>query len=273
MPIIVGLMVALLLPESLEFLVRRGTDVAQIRRIVSRIAPRIGADQDVRFYSTKEKLPGMPVKHLFTEGRAVTTVLLWALFFMSFYLLWILLAWAPTFLRQSGASDQQYSVAYACIMLGAFVASIVIGRLMDVFNPFRTLTIAFILGFVSMVAFGLLAGSTFLVVAAVCVVTGLFVNGSNSGLVGLCTVSYPLDIRGTGIGWAYAIGKIGSLFGPVVGGFLIGLQWGVSQICVLNAFVALLVAGGIVILQWHAAAASAQRSEASDETEFTAQVA
>lgn len=264
-PIIIAILVALMLPESLEFLVQRGADKAQIRKIVSRIVPALAADPQVEFYSTEKKLPGMPVKHLFTRGFATTTILLWGLFFIAFYFLWILLAWAPTFLRQTGASPQQYSIGYACIHLGAFVACLIIGRLMDTFNPFRTLTVAFVIAFFSMVAFGIFSGGSFLVVAIVCVVAGAFINGANGGLVGLCTFSYPVDIRGTAVGWAYAIGKVGSMLGPVVGGYLIDMKWSVSQICIWNSFLGLILAGGILILQQHIKSATAQRSEVSEE--------
>ncbi len=266
LPIIIALATALLLPESLEFLVQRGADVTRIRKIVSRISPALAQDPSVQFYSTEQKLSGMPVKHLFTRGFAGTTLLLWALFFVAFYFLWILLAWAPTFLRETGASPQQYSIGYACIHLGAFVACIVIGRLMDSFNPFRTLTVAYVLAFFSMLAFGLFSGGSFLVVAIVCVVAGFFINGANGGLVGLCTVSYPVDIRGTGVGWAYAIGKIGSLFGPVLGGYLIDMKWSVSKICLWNSFVGLIIAVGIIILHKHVTAAQGSEVPAGAES-------
>ncbi len=253
-PMVVGLLVALFLPESLAFLVRRGGDEAQVRKIVSRIAPSLAQDPDVQFCSTEEKLPGVPVKHLFSEGRAFTTVVLWVLFFLSFYLLWILLSWAPTLLRQSGATVQQYSLAFACINLGSAVATITIGRLMDRFNPFRMLKIAFVLAFVSVVGFGLSAGSPFVVIAIVSTITGFFVIGGNSGIMALATISYPVDIRASGIGWAYAVGKVGSMLAPPVGGLLLSLNWDVSQICTTNAVTALLVTLAIVILQRHVAA-------------------
>ena len=108
-PMLIGVLVALFLPESLAFLVRQGTDTARIRKIVARIAPALAADETVQIYSSEQKLAGAPVKHLFTEGRTVGTLLLWVLFFFSFYLLWIMLSWAPTLLRQSGATIRQYT--------------------------------------------------------------------------------------------------------------------------------------------------------------------
>jgi AAHS family 4-hydroxybenzoate transporter-like MFS transporter len=263
-PVIIGVIVALLMPESLEFLVRQGKDKLRIRKIVSRIAPALGKDEKVEFCVPEQKLSGISVKHLFTQGRALTTALLWVLFFLSYYLIWILISWAPTLLRQSGASTQQYSLAFACINLGSAIATITIGRLMDGSNPFRTLKIAHVLAFISLVVFGFFAGSQFVVVAAVCVICGLFIFGSNSGIVALATVSYPLDIRGSGVGWAYGIGKVGSLLAPVMGGILLGQQWSVVQICSANAVTALLIVGVIIMLQRHLAATAEERRQASD---------
>lgn len=250
-PVVIGFLVAILLPESLEFLVRRGKDKRRIRRIVSRIAPAVASDESVEFYSAGKKLPGAPVKHLFSGNRAVTTVLLWVAFFASFYLLWILLSWAPTLLRKSGATVQQYSLAFAGINLGSAVATVTIGRLMDKSNPFTILKVAFVIAFVSVVVFGLFAGSPFFVIAIVSVVTGFFVIGGNSGLMGLATVSYPPDIRGTGLGWAYGIGKIGAMAAPAVGGILLGQNWSVSRICSVNALAALLVTVVVIFLHRH----------------------
>ena len=77
LPIVIALVVGLFLPESLEFLVRQGKDKIRVRNIVAKIAPALAADPEVEFVSTGKKLPGVPVKHLFMEGRALTTTLLW----------------------------------------------------------------------------------------------------------------------------------------------------------------------------------------------------
>lgn len=255
LPIAIGLLVTAFLPESLEFLVRRSADPERIRRIVSRIAPNVAADSNIQLRVDEKQLSGVPVKHLFSEGRAFTTVLLWVLFFFSFYLLWIVLAWAPTLLKKSGATVQQYSLGFACIMFGSLVATITIGRMMDRFDPFRSLKIVHVLAFISMVAFGFTANNPFIIVAVMSVIMGIFVFGGNSGLVALATVSYPLDIRASGIGWAYAVGKIGSLLAPVAGGFVLSLNWSVSMICAINGSAALFITVAIFILQKHLDAA------------------
>lgn len=257
-PIAIGLTVALLLPESLEFLVRQEKDKTKIRKIVAKIAPALAADETVEFRSTGKKLPGVPVKHLFLEGRGVITVLLWVALIGSLYSLWILTSWAPTLLRKSGASIQQYSLAFACLHFGAFLATIFIGRLMDKVNPYRVLQIGFTLGCLSLVAFGLTASGSFIVVAVLSVVCGMFINGSNAGLLAVATLSYPPAMRASGIGWAYAVGKVGAMIAPAMGGYLLTQNWTVSQICSSNALVGLFVAALVMILQWRIASAAAR---------------
>jgi len=252
-PIVIGLLALVFLPDSLAFLVRQGGDKVRIRKIVSRIAPALANDKEVEFCTTDRKLPGVPIKHLFSEGRAVPTVLLWVLSFLSFYLLWIVVSWLPTLLRQSGASAQEYSRAFACMNVGATVGTIGIGRLMDRFNPFRTLKFAFVLAFITVSVFGLLASGSFVVVAVLATGTGLFLI-TNAGIMALAAVSYATGIRASGVGWAYAIGKIGSILAPAVGGLLLAWHWSVAQICVTNALTALLAAAAVIILERHVAA-------------------
>jgi AAHS family 4-hydroxybenzoate transporter-like MFS transporter len=249
-PILVGVMVAMFLPESLAFLVRQGKDKLAIRNIISKISPAMAADRETEFYGNEKKLAGVPVKHLFTEGRAFTTIAIWLLFFLSFYLLWVMLSWTPTLLRHAGASIQQYSVAYAFLNLGSLVAALVIGRLMDKFDVYHVLEIWFVLAFITVSIFGLGANHSFMVVAILAGITGLFVNGGNSGLMALGTISYPTSIRGSGIGWAYGVGKVGSMLGPVVGGVLLARSWSV-----VNGLSGLLIAVIIVVLGRHAFAA------------------
>ncbi len=248
MPCVIGIGVAIFLPESLEFLVKKGKDVAQIHKIIYKIAPKLSEEKDIDFVSSEKKLAGAPVKNLFTDGRAFSTILIWIAFFASFYLLWLLLSWAPTLLKKSGASVQQFSIAFACINIGSALATVTIGILMDRFSPFKILGVGFILAFLSVVVFGYAAGSPFIVVAILSVVMGFFVIGGNSGLMGLATVSYPTDMRGTGLGWAYAIGKIGSLLAPIAGGFMLTQNWTVPRICTTNALAALVVVVVVTVL-------------------------
>ena len=261
-PIVIALVAAVLLPESLEFLAGKGGNDERIRKIVARTAPAIAADRDYMFIPTSKKLPGAPFKRLFTEGRAFITVLFWIALMGGFYSLVILVAWAPALLHKSGATVVQYSLAFACLNFGSVIASVTVGRLMDKGSPFRILEAGFVIAFVSLIVFGLLAGGSLLTIAAISVIAGFFVNGSYSGLLTITTLSYPTDIRGTATGWAYAIGRIGAIVAPVAGGFLLTRGWSVTRICTTTAFVSLFVAAILLILQWRVTSADPSSARA-----------
>jgi AAHS family 4-hydroxybenzoate transporter-like MFS transporter len=247
----IGFVALIFLPEPLEFLIKRGKviDRERVRKIVSKIAPSYTSRKDISFVSSEERLPGAPFKHLFKEGRAANTILLWLAFILSYYLLWLILSWTPTLLKNSGASSQEFSLAFACVNMGAVVATVLIGILMDKFNKFKILKIGFFLAFVSVFIFGYFASSTFIVVAVVSAIMGFFVIGSNSGLMGLAAISYPADIRGTGLGWATGVGRSGSFLAPVAGTIMLGENWSVNAICTTNAILALVVIVIIFIMQ------------------------
>ena len=257
-PVILCLLMAVFLPESLEFLVRRDKDGARIRKIVSRMSPDLGKDADARFVPSGKKLPGVSVKHLFTEGRALTTIVWWVISIAATYLVWALVSWAPTLLRNAGATVQQYSLAFAAIMFGSICAAISIGRLMDKASPLRVLQVGFVLAFFAMWAFGLLAGSRSLaVVVAMSIGCGLFIFGAQGGAFAAATLAYPSSIRGTGAGWVYAVAKIGGVFAPAAGGLLLSLNWSVTKICFSQATIGLFIAALLVVLHSHLRQAAA----------------
>lgn len=152
-------------------------------------------------------------------------------------------------LKESGASTQESSLAFAFVNMGAVIATVSIGILMDKFGPFKILKIGFLLAFASVFIYGYFASDTFIVVAVVSAIMGFFVIGSNSGLMGLAAISYPADIRGTGLGWATGVGRSGSLLAPVVGGIMLTKSWSVNAICSTNAILALVVVLIIFVMQ------------------------
>jgi len=255
LPIVIALVVGLFLPESLEFLVRQGKDKIRVRNIVAKIAPALAADPEVEFVSTGKKLPGVPVKHLFMEGRALTTTFLWIGVIGSLYSLYVLGSWSPTLLHKAGASVRQYSLAFACLHGGSFVMFLFVGRIMDKVNPFRVLIVGFILGAASLVVFGLTAGGSFLVTAAMSIICGVLINGSNAGLLAIATLFYPVDVRASGIGWAYAVAKVGAMLAPAAGGWMLLQNWTVSEICSSQALVGVFVAAIVLALSITAGAA------------------
>ena len=241
---LIGIIAILAMPESLAYLVQKGreSDRARILDILYRLNPARKPEEETRF-EPESRLPGAPMAQLFAKGRARNTVLLWSAFMLSYYLLWLILSWTPMLLKKSGASPQEFSLAFASINFGAVLATLSIGILMDRFHPVRILKVGFALSCACIYLFGHFAAGSFAIVALVSAVMGFFVIGSNSGLMALTSLAYPTGIRGTGLGWATGIGRIGSLIAPLAGGIMLAGGWSVARICSINALLALAIVG------------------------------
>ena len=215
-PVLIAILTAIALPESVEFMVKQGRpkDKTRILDIVRKITPALAADKEVEFISTERKTPGVPVSTSSRTGGQWLPVSVdrhdrQPLFNVG------PTTWAPALMKKSGASVQQYSMAIAGLHFGAFLATIFIGRVMDKLNPFYALAVGFTLSCFSLAAFGQVAGASFGIVFMMAFLSGVLNNGSNNGFVAVPGIFYPVSIRGTGIGWAYAVGKVGAMLGPL----------------------------------------------------------
>ena len=74
-PLVIALILALWLPESIRFLLAKGIRQDEVRRTLERIMPgKVPAGVQLVAQPDPAR-EGAPVKHLFTEGRAVPTLL------------------------------------------------------------------------------------------------------------------------------------------------------------------------------------------------------
>jgi MFS transporter, AAHS family, 4-hydroxybenzoate transporter len=237
-PLLLVAVLIFALPESVSFLLTRGLENKGIGRIVTKIAPDIPVPDDARYAVSEEKLPGAPMTHLFTEGRASLTLLLWIPFFTSFLILIFVTSWIPALLRAGGLSMAQTGLAIALNSLGSFFGSGSVGWLMDRYGTYRILVPFFIL---ASLAAGLLGFSTanFPSAAIAITLSGFFAGASQTGVIALAAATYPVAIRSTGVGWAMAVGRFGSVVGPVLGGYFLTWHRPVERVFVVVAAPAL----------------------------------
>jgi AAHS family 4-hydroxybenzoate transporter-like MFS transporter len=220
-PLLIAVVLAVWLPESLRFLMARNIRLDEVRSTLARIAPgEIGPDVQLVASPERER-EGVPVKHLFTEGRAAKTVLLWVAFFTCFMVLVTVTAWTPTVLRSVDFSISAGALIIGLNNAGSVCASVLSGFLVDRFGPYKTLVPGFILGGICLAAFGQ-ATSSVAVLAVVSTLAGFFVGGTGTGLIALTAGLYPTTVRSTGIGWGMGMGRLGQVFGPLGTGLLVG---------------------------------------------------
>jgi AAHS family 4-hydroxybenzoate transporter-like MFS transporter len=246
LPLVVALILVKLLPESIRFLSLKGTDRSAINKILSRIAPEIAQGElDLSPSREESRLKGVPVVHLFTEGRAMGTLLLWVPFHMNLLILYFIISWLPSLLRQTHMSASAGIFGVSIFSLGGIVGSLLQGRAMNALGSFVVLLSEFTL---CLLLIGSLAFiGTFPLMMSVTFLLGCLVQGAQAGLNALSATFYPTSIRSTGVGWALGIGRVGSIVGPLLGGIMISREWSSQQIFFAGAIPALLAAGAIAL--------------------------
>jgi AAHS family 4-hydroxybenzoate transporter-like MFS transporter len=248
--LIVAALLAWRLPESLGFLAARGAAPQRLRPIVDRIAPGLAVAAE-QFIISEERLPGVPVKHLFTQGRGIPTLYLWLASFLGWMVLIVVAYWTPTLMQQAGNTIALATLVLAFDNIGSVIGSTLVGRIIDRYGPFAVLITTFIGAAIFNGAMGFVAWS-FPLACAVMTVAGFFAGASGTGVVAVSALIYPLDVRSTGVGWTIAIGRIGAVVGPLSAGMLLAAHWSIVQVFLAVAIPALCGAATIFLLRQHA---------------------
>jgi AAHS family 4-hydroxybenzoate transporter-like MFS transporter len=222
--IIVGFAVIAWLPESLRFLAGRDGAEARIAGMLRKIDPRYAIAAGTRFAMRDSSRRGLPMRHLFTEGRAYLTVPVWTAAFFVLLNLYLLVNWIPILTRQQGLAIATGVFIASLFQVGAGFAGVTVGILMDRFNPFHVLASFAAGGALAVIGLGL-AGADVQLLMAGTFISGFFIVGCQGCLNLSCATMYPTYARVTGTGWMLGIGRIGSFIGPLVGGTLLGLDW------------------------------------------------
>lgn len=110
----------------------------------------------------------------------------------------------------------QVALSFNFVSVGG---ALLLGWLVDRYGPRAPLTIAH-LALIG-VLIGIAAASTQSALLALSGAAGFFLLGANYALFGISASYYPRALRGTGSGTAMAVGRIGSIVGPLLPGLLL----------------------------------------------------
>ena len=250
LPLAVSLLLIPLLPESVQFLSQRKTDPQRMIKLLQPIAPEITA-ADVEFAAPTQTAAhkGVSVKHLFTEGRAVGTILLWIPNFMNLLLMYVIVNWLPALLQAAGMSVSDGITATSFYSLGGILGTFTEGFLIRFSGVFKVLLIQFGLCGVFIGSMALLSNS-WPIVITLAFLLGFQVIGAQAGLNVLAARFYPTFVRSTGVGWALGIGRIGSIVGPLLVGILLSAEWEPWQVLLAGAVPALCALGSVLWSRW-----------------------
>jgi AAHS family 4-hydroxybenzoate transporter-like MFS transporter len=220
-PIVIAVASVFAIPESIRFLLVKGGHDAQARHYLSRVAPGTTVPPSLSPGLDEHAARGaFVVAELFTERRAVPTLLIWAIYFMNLLNLYLLNSWLPTILSDAGIPVGTAIRLTSLFQIGGIVGAIVLGRLLDRRFSFWILAVCYswAAAFVYLIGH---AGASIALLAVTITCAGVGIIGGQNASHALSSEFYPTRIRSTGVGWALGIGRIGSIVGPVLGGLLL----------------------------------------------------
>ncbi|GAB3002568.1 MFS transporter [Amycolatopsis acidiphila] len=225
-PVLIALLVALTLPESVRYLLRRGKreQATEIVELLTRgsVAPGSGqADPPAAHGNAAGS-----VRDLLRGRYSRYTIAIWVMEVCAGAFLYGLSTWLPTVLKSHGIGLLS-SFAYTGIITAAGVAgAVVAGQLVNRLGRRWALAPAFLLSGLLCLLWGAVSGTSAVVL------TGALATFFGSGVAGstlfvYASELYPTANRATGLGWAAAWQKVGGLLMPVTVGFV--LSWHASS--------------------------------------------
>ncbi|HDR9485278.1 TPA: 3-(3-hydroxy-phenyl)propionate transporter MhpT [Burkholderia aenigmatica] len=190
-PLLLVPLLAMLLPESRAYLDIAGTSAA--RTSVART--------------------------LFGDGRTISTLALWISYFCTLIVLYFLLNWLPSLMAARGLDREHVGLVQIAFNVGGGLGALGIGAALDRMRASRVVGGMYVGIVLSLAA--LAAAPGFASLAAAAFAAGMFVVGGQSVLYALAAIYYPTAMRGTGVGTAVAVGRLGSVVGPLAAATLL----------------------------------------------------
>ena len=247
-PLCLAPVVWLLLPESLKFMAGKPRYVAEARQVVKRITGDANAFcEDVKPEEVgADKAQKTPIAILFSPYYRAGTLLLWLCFFCTLWVYYQLSSWLPTVITDAGIDVSRAALVAMLMPLGGAVGALLNAFLMDRINPFFVLTCSYVVASISIALIGVSISEPTWVYVTV-FMAGFGLAGAQSGINVLAAGFYTTAARATGVSWALAVGRIGSIIGAMTGGLLLASVHSVGLAFVIFAVPPVLAACALLV--------------------------
>lgn len=220
LPIVLVPVLLRYLPEAPWLLVlkQRWSELRQVLGELRADVP-IEADAELAYPKAQER-PSLV--EVFAEGRALSTVLFWTVYFMNIFAIYGTNTWIPKLMMNSGHSVQASLTIYLACFAGALVASPMLGHWADRFGAKTISILCYVCGFgcILLLAAPMNVPLTLLTVSLV----GICTQGVQNVTHAYIAQYFPPAVKSTMMGWGLSVGRFGGLLGPLVGGVLLSFH-------------------------------------------------
>ena len=245
-----AILLLVFVPESLAFRVNRDGADPRLPSAIQRLDPAAQVPIGTVFHmGDQDEVSRAGPLAMFGSRYRIQTILLFAACFFALGNIALLANWLATFMYELAELPIETFAFYMIIgYFGGASGTLAMGWLMDRMNPYWLIAGYFIVDAAAILSLGYIPPQ-----AAVAFVTALVVwnfcqVGGQTGINNLATLSYPPEMRSSGIGWAGGVGRIGGIVFPFLGGLALAAALPLQTIMFATAIPALVVATLIFIL-------------------------
>lgn len=167
----------------------------------------------------------VPYTDLLKPALLRACVGVWIASFMGLLLVYGLNTWLPQLMRSAGYAVPEAVTQLLILNAGGIVGLVVGGFVADRRGIKWTALVWFAVAAVMLALLSIKMDSD-LVLSVVVFFTGVFVFSAQVLVYAYVTNYFPADIRGTALGSASGIGRLGSIVGPTITGALVAAGWG-----------------------------------------------
>jgi len=222
-PAIFVLIVRRYVPESPRWLASHG-DAAGAERVMSQIEAKVsqrfnGATLPTPQPEQVELRAPQGLSTLFSAGYGRRTIMLWCLWFFALLGFYGLTTWLGALLQAKGFPVTKSVYYTVLISLAGIPGFLTAAWMIEALGRKPTLIATLLGAAISCYFYGGATDQTQLIVSGLCMQFCTF--GMWSALYAYTPELYPTHVRATGTGFASAVGRIGSLIGPSVIGFIL----------------------------------------------------
>ena len=207
-------------PESVSFHLARGNK-EKIADILNRATgtDKYSASDDYEVPDTLSAEKSLPFKKIFSDRKALSTIMFWVAVICCLMMISGLGTWLPNIMQESGYGVSSAMIFTITLAVGQMSGSLFGGYMVDKIGHRNVLLTMLGTGAAAFVLLSL-TGSTVLLFVLIAV-AGACTAGSQNLINPYITMFYPSDIRGSGLSIAVGMGRIGSITGPLLIGWVL----------------------------------------------------
>jgi len=237
-----GLVIFLLMPESIDFLsskTNRGPeDLAHINRILARF--KRASIEALPERGEESQIEAASVRAILSPEFRTHTIALWTVYFFGFWCLYFLLTWIPTLFVDAGYSREQGINALTYQNAGGVIGVLIVGLWARNAKLAMPIAVFFLGGALSLVLISILRIQDATALNTMIFLNGLLLQGGFVGVYALAAAYYPTRVRATGVGWGAGLGRVGAILSPLVAGLLAASGWSMYSLFLFFAIPLLL---------------------------------